>query len=50
MKARQVTVSIPYGLTLLSNGVSNVNDYISVSIPYGLTLLSNILAAGKLHF
>ena len=41
-------VSIPYGLTLLSNTfamVKNLNvvsiPYTSVSIPYGLTLLSN---------
>ena len=36
-------VSIPYGLTLLSN--SRIGDFFDsfVSIPYGLTLLSNIV-------
>ena len=36
-------VSIPYGLTLLSNSPSCFCDNIIVSIPYGLTLLSNKL-------
>ena len=35
-------VSIPYGLTLLSNLKSIFWDNIVVSIPYGLTLLSNV--------
>ena len=34
-------VSIPYGLTLLSNPMPNLPTYGFVSIPYGLTLLSN---------
>ena len=34
-------VSIPYGLTLLSNTGSGKTRYVMVSIPYGLTLLSN---------
>ena len=34
-------VSIPYGLTLLSNGSITVTATLKVSIPYGLTLLSN---------
>ena len=34
-------VSIPYGLTLLSNHNQNLTRSNQVSIPYGLTLLSN---------
>ena len=34
-------VSIPYGLTLLSNFAPNGVRFGTVSIPYGLTLLSN---------
>ena len=37
-------VSIPYGLTLLSNKSNYGNVQNVVSIPYGLTLLSNLLS------
>ena len=37
-------VSIPYGLTLLSNTSFALKELNDVSIPYGLTLLSNSLA------
>ena len=36
-----IKVSIPYGLTLLSNPNIPLTFWQSVSIPYGLTLLSN---------
>ena len=35
-------VSIPYGLTLLSNKAVESRIRYGVSIPYGLTLLSNL--------
>ena len=41
-------VSIPYGLTLLSNKNSFKDGIQMVSIPYGLTLLSNQLKQGNL--
>ena len=37
-------VSIPYGLTLLSNTSFALKELNDVSIPYGLTLLSNSIA------
>ena len=37
-------VSIPYGLTLLSNVYDDNVEAVFVSIPYGLTLLSNTFA------
>ena len=36
-------VSVPYEITLLSNGLDNhVNDF-KVSVPYEITLLSNYI-------
>ena len=37
-------VSVPYGITLLSNNVSCRKNKVKVSVPYGITLLSNIMA------
>ena len=34
-------VSVPYKITLLSNGVKSVFSTVSVSVPYKITLLSN---------
>ena len=44
-RERGVKVSIPYGLTLLSNIALSLLWLLGVSIPYGLTLLSNSLIA-----
>ena len=41
------SVSIPYGLTLLSNDHCNYDMTVLVSIPYGLTLLSNSLSRSQ---
>ena len=40
-ESKVCSVSIPYGLTLLSNDCCCTTQRAIVSIPYGLTLLSN---------
>ena len=42
-----VLVSVPYKITLLSNGFFGVPGCGKVSVPYKITLLSNALAVTK---
>ena len=36
-----LNVSVPYEITLLSNGMQALNVLFDVSVPYEITLLSN---------
>ena len=47
---RVLSVSVPYGITLLSNSTIAVQTLSNVSVPYGITLLSNDIKRRHIPF